>query len=75
MKSVRVEDYYTKINGERVKLNGNASLRGRILSSTIFFLAPKSGPLITNNKIIDKIYQDYIKNQQLNTKLLEPLKT
>lgn len=63
------------INGERVKLNGQASLRGRILSNTIFFLAPQNGPLITNDKIIDKIYQDYIKSQQIDTKLLEPLKT
>ncbi len=63
------------INGERVKLNGHASLRGRILSTTIFFLAPQSGPLITNNIIIDKVYQDYKKIQKIDTKLLEPLKS
>lgn len=63
------------INGKRVKLNGNAILRGRILKNTIFFLAPQSGPLITNDKIIDEIYQEYKSRQQVDEKLLEPLKS
>jgi serine/threonine-protein kinase len=62
------------LNGERIKLNGEAILRGRILTDTIFFLAPQSGPLITNDKIIDKIYKDYQVHHEISEKSLEPLK-
>ncbi len=62
------------LNGERIKLNGEAILRGRILTNTIFFLAPQSGPLITNDKIIDKIYKDYQAYYEISEKTLEPLK-
>lgn len=61
------------INDTRVKLNGKAKLRGRILSNTIYFLAPQMGPLITNDKIIDQIYQEYKQTKVLDSKLLEPL--
>ena len=65
---------WAEIDGKRVKVYG-AEYRIRHLKNDIYFIAPQyCGPLIRHDDIIDKIYQQYKILQNVDKKLLEPLK-
>ena len=65
---------WAEIDGKRVEVHG-AEYRIRHLKNDIYFIAPQyCGPLIRHDDIIDKIYQQYKILQNVDKKLLEPLK-
>jgi serine/threonine-protein kinase len=64
---------WTIIDGKRIKLNGKADIRVRIVEKNIFFIAPQNGPLITHNALINKIYQEYSTTKIVNRDLLSSL--
>ena len=47
---------WTEENGELVDIREKAEIRCRYLNDSIFFLAPKKGPLYENEDILSKIY-------------------
>ncbi|ADR33562.1 serine/threonine protein kinase [Sulfuricurvum kujiense DSM 16994] len=73
IKRGEVDVGWAEIDGKKVKLNGKAEIRVRILKEDIFFLAPQNGPLVRHDGIIDSIYKSYQEVKALNERLLEPL--
>lgn len=74
---IRREEYDTGwavINGKRTKLDDETELRVRYLQPTIFFVAPKYGPLVENAEIFDAVYKQIKNGKRLDIELLQPLK-
>ncbi|MFY9100650.1 protein kinase [Aliarcobacter cryaerophilus] len=64
---------WAEIDSKKVKLDGKAELRIRILKKDIFFIAPQNGPLVRHIDIIDSIYKRYKNVKVLDENLFEPL--
>lgn len=74
IKPEEVDSGWAIISGKRTKLDRTAGVRERVLNKTIYFLAPKMGPLVKNDKVIDMLFKTYDENVGIDENFLKPLK-